>query len=132
MKYGRNDSFGVGVFRETAEHFFLTPDLITSCGILFNCDCQLLFSGIKSDSIDLIFADPPFNLGKDYGTSRFRDLHSNAQYLDWCKQWLLECVRVLKPGGSLFVYNIPKWLIPIGSYLNKVLEFRHWIAITMK
>jgi len=38
----------------------------------------------------------------------------------------------LKPGGSLFVYNLPKWQISIGAYLNERLHFRHWIAITMK
>ena len=93
---------------------------------------MLLFSGIRSESVDLVFADPPFNLGKDYGTSRFRDARPDYHYLEWSKAWLTECIRVLKPGGSLFVYNIPKWLIPIGAYLNEVLEFRHWIAITMK
>ena len=41
-----------------------------------------------------------------------------------------ECVRVLKPGGSLFIYNLPKWNIPIGTYLTEIgMEFRHWISI---
>jgi len=132
MKYRPNDKFGIAVIRETAERLTLVPELITAHGILFNCDCMLLFSGIRSESVDLVFADPPFNLGKDYGTSRFRDARPDYHYLEWSKAWLTECVRVLKPGGSLFVYNIPKWLIPIGAYLNEVLEFRHWIAITMK
>jgi site-specific DNA-methyltransferase (adenine-specific) len=93
---------------------------------------MLLFSGIKSESVDLVFADPPFNLGKDYGTSRFQDVQSDNSYLQWSQAWLSESIRVLKPGGALFVYNIPKWLIPIGAYLNQQLDFRHWIAITMK
>ena len=66
----RNESFGIGVVRETAERFVLAPELITARGILFNCDCMLLFSGMRSESVDLVFADPPFNLGKDYGTHR--------------------------------------------------------------
>ncbi len=132
MHYERNESFGIGVVRETAERFVLAPELITARGILFNCDCMLLFSGMRSESVDLVFADPPFNLGKDYGTHRVHDAHSEEHYLLWCKQWLSECIRVLKPGGSLFIYNIPKWQISIGAYLNERLQFRHWIAITMK
>lgn len=132
MKYRSSEKFGISVVRETAERLTLSPALITSRGILFNCDCMLLFSGIRSDSVDLIFADPPFNLGKDYGTTRFHDSRPDSHYLEWSKAWLKECIRVLKPGGSLFIYNIPKWLIEIGSFLNDHLEFRHWIAITMK
>jgi site-specific DNA-methyltransferase (adenine-specific) len=42
-------------------------------------------------------------------------------------------VRVLKPGGSLFVYNLPKWNIPLGVYLAELgLDFRHWIAVEQK
>lgn len=132
MRFRSNDRFGISVIRETAERLTLIPELMTASGVLFNCDCMLLFSGIRSESVDLIFADPPFNLGKDYGTSRFHNAQPDKHYLEWSKTWLAECVRVLKPGGSLFVYNIPKWLIPIGAYLNELLEFRHWIAITMK
>ena len=41
-----------------------------------------------------------------------------------------ECVRTLKPGGSLFIYNLPKWNISLGGYLNELgMEFRHWIGI---
>ncbi len=40
---------------------------------------------------------------------------------------------MLVPGGSLFVYNLPRWLIPIGSFLiDRQMVFRHWIAVTMK
>lgn len=51
-------------------------------------------------------------------------------YLDWCKRWISQCVRLLKPGGSFFTYNLPKWNIPIGNYLEECgLTFRHWIAV---
>jgi site-specific DNA-methyltransferase (adenine-specific) len=77
----------------------------------------------------VIFADPPFNLGKHYGSKSDDELESD-RYLNWCFEWLTECCRILKPGGSLFIYNLPKWNIPIGAYLlNGGLTFRHWIAI---
>lgn len=79
------------------------------------------------ESVDLVFADPPFNLNKKYNNSR-DDLMEN-EYLKWCYQWMDECIRVLKPTGTLLIHNIPKWLIPFGSHLNtQGMRFRHWIS----
>lgn len=100
-------------------------------GVLYDVDCMRLLPHIRNEAIDTVFADPPFNLGKEYGKSTDDSL-SDESYLDWCKQWLSECLRVLKPGGSLFLYNLPKWNIHLGSFLSaQGLEFRHWIAIEM-
>lgn len=50
--------------------------------------------------------------------------------MDWCHRWLRQCVRVLRPGGSLFVYNLPRWNVTLGHFLEHLgLTFRHWIAI---
>lgn len=43
-----------------------------------------------------------------------------------------ECIRVLKPGGSLFYWNLPIWNVAAAAYLNSRLTFRHWIAVDMK
>lgn len=86
---------------------------------------------IAANSIDTIFADPPFNLGKEYG-HRVNDNREEEDYLHWCRQWLSECIRVLAPGGSLFVYNLPKWNIPVGAFLHEHLTFRHWITVDIK
>jgi site-specific DNA-methyltransferase (adenine-specific) len=79
----------------------------------------------------LAFADPPFNLGKKY-SSNIDDDRASHDYLAWCQQWLDEMVRVLKPGGSLFLWNLPKWNLPLGAYLGGKLTFRHWIAVDIK
>jgi site-specific DNA-methyltransferase (adenine-specific) len=107
--------------------------LATDKGALYQGDSLQLLRQIKADSIDCIFADPPFNLGKNYAPG-VKDLLPEDQYLEWTHRWLTECVRVLKPGGSLFVYHIPKWLFVIGGFLNALdsVQFRHWIAIKMK
>ena len=81
---------------------------------------------IPSDSIDVIFADPPFNLKKNYGN--YKDEKNTDDYLSWCKQWILEMVRITKPSGSIFLHNIPKWLTYYTEFLNEVADFRHWIA----
>lgn len=117
------NGFDVGQFLiDTAK-----PAFVSDLGALFAGDCLDILPKIKSEVIDTVFADPPFNLGKEYG-ERSNDLRPD--YLDWCRAWLDECVRILKPGGALFVYNLPRWNIPIGSHLmERGLDFRHWIAV---
>jgi site-specific DNA-methyltransferase (adenine-specific) len=105
------------------------PTYTTNQGVLFSGDCLKILKNIKKNQIDTIFADPPFNLGKKYG-SNTNDSIPDSEYLKWCKSWVKECVRILKPGGSIFLYNLPKWNILVGEYLYKLkLQFRHWIAI---
>lgn len=75
---------------------------------------------------DLAFADPPYNLAKQY--EDYDDTRAEHDYLEWCNQWLDGMARTLKPGGSLFVLNLPKWALHHAVFLNARLEFRHWIA----
>lgn len=89
-------------------------------------DCLEVMRKIPDNNVDVTFADPPFNLKKKYNS--YYDRHDIEKYLSWCKEWLYEMVRITKPTGSIFVHNIPKWLIPFGSYLNEIATFRHWIA----
>lgn len=84
------------------------------------------------ESIDLVFADPPFNLGKDYGKG-IDDSLVETEYLNWCGEWIAECVRVLKPGGAFFLWNLPRWNVELGHLLNEEgMLFRHWIAVDIK
>ncbi len=89
-------------------------------------DCIEIMQQIPSDSIDVTFADPPFNLKKKYGT--YKDEKDINDYLSWGKQWILEMVRITKPSGSIFLHNIPKWLTYYTGFLNEVADFRQWIA----
>src|ERR1035437_2421062 len=102
----------------------------TEYGSLYQADCMDLLRSIETASVHTFFADPPFNLGKDYGVNGSDDLSESA-YLDWSKTWLREAVRILVPGGALFVYNLPKWLLQVGAYLNSLdgVTFKHWIFV---
>jgi len=107
----------------------ILPVYTTPHGALFSGDCMAVLPHIRDAVIDTVFADPPFNLGKEYGDN-CNDLLPDAHYLDWCMKWTAECVRVLKPGGSFFLYNLPKWNVLLGAHLASLkMEFRHWIAI---
>lgn len=93
---------------------------------VYKGDCLEVMSKIEDNSIDMTFADPPFNLEKKYGT--YNDGKPIEVYVDWCKQWLNEMVRITKPNGSIFVHNVPKWLTYYACILNDIAYFRHWIA----
>ncbi len=104
----------------------------TGMGVLCQGDCLELLPFVRNEVVDTVFADPPFNLSKVYGR-KVNDNRSEDDYVSWCKSWLAQCIRVLKPGGAIYVYCLPKWNIILGNYLRECgLEFRHWIAVNIK
>ena len=107
---------------------------VGSQGILFRADVLDLLANIRAKSIDLVFVDPPFNLGKDYQVAEFNDAMGSEMYRGWCRTWILELIRVLRPGGSFFLYHLPAWLMDFGAWLNvtELLEYKSWIALKMK
>ena len=120
------------------QHIFINkkkipkPYLSTQMGALYEGDCLDILPLLRNETIDTIFADPPFNLGKKYG-ERVNDSLSEHEYLNWCETWILECVRTLKPGGAFFLYNLPKWNIFLANYLLELgMMFKHWIAVNIK
>lgn len=93
---------------------------------LYNGDALELLARVPDGSIDLAFADPPYNLSKRY--SNYRDDINIQRYFEWCDRWLEEYVRVLKPGGSLVTVNLPLWSARHFWYLCRRLTFQNWIA----
>ena len=91
-------------------------------------DAIVLLSEIKSNSVDLIIADPPYNLGKNYGNNH--DLKGFDEYLDFSSSWLKEAHRVLKPTGTIYVFMGVRFI----SYLYEIIErklkmhFNSWIC----
>ncbi len=63
---------------------------------------EALTTQIPDGSVDLVFADPPYNIGKNFNGRRDR-WPSDEAYLSWCYQWLELCISKLKPTGSLYV-----------------------------
>lgn len=110
----------------------IAPSFTTDYGVMFNRDCLDVLRYVKDESIHCVFADPPFNLGKEYENG-VSDSLEQQKYLEWVREWIAECVRILVPGGSIFIYNIPRWQIFIGNILfDQHMTFRNWIAVTMK
>lgn len=107
------------------------PNYETPMGSLYHGDCIDVMKGLESNSVDLIFADPPFNLNKFY-KSEINDSLTNQEYINWSYDWIDECIRILKDGGSFFLWNLPKWNAIFSKYLSDRLNFKHWISTDIK
>ncbi len=66
------------------------------------CDAFAVFDRLPAASFDLLFADPPYNLNKDFGGSKFKQT-SDEQYEDWLNSWLKLCVPLLKNTASVYI-----------------------------
>jgi site-specific DNA-methyltransferase (adenine-specific) len=81
-------------------------------------DCIAALSTLVPDgSVDLIFADPPYNLGKVFNGKREK-WKSTQAYLEWCYQWIDLCVQKLKPRGSMYLMNSTQNMPYIDIYLR--------------
>lgn len=90
---------------------------------LWNSDCLTMLQNIESETVDMVFADPPFNVGIKY--KGYKDDAEN--YRQWCEDWITECFRVLKPTGTFYLMTIDRhleWKMPImakyGHFINLV------------
>jgi len=100
------------------------PEILTNQ--ILEGDCLEKLANIPDNTIDFIFTDPPYNLGKGY--SGYGDDLEIRQYFDWCDKWIAELARVLKPGRTLALLNIPLWSIRHFLFMDTLLQFQNWIA----
>jgi len=71
-------------------------------------DCLEYLKTVEDNSVDLVLTDPPYFIGFDGNKGWDSQWKSEAEYLDWCKQWTQECERVLKPNRMLVVFGTLK------------------------
>ncbi len=96
-------------------------------------DALSLLRALREESASVVFLDPPFNLGKAYGTNGTNaDRKSDAQYRTYLARVIRRACAVLETGGALYLYHLPKWAIQLAGELESCLSFRHWIAVSMK
>ena len=81
---------------------------------------EILRTEVASDSVDLVFVDPPYNIGKKF--ANFHDRWpSDEAYTKWAYQWLDECIRVLKLTGTLYVMTSTQEMPYFDIYLRNKL-----------
>jgi DNA modification methylase len=90
-------------------------------------DCLEVMKKMPSESVDLIITDPPFNIGKDYG-GVYKDNKEFSEYIEWCKEWLQDCIRLLKKTGSLYLFNYPENNAYLLPFLKEHIIFKRWMT----
>jgi site-specific DNA-methyltransferase (adenine-specific) len=80
---------------------------------------------LKDNSSQIILADPPYNIGKDFGNKS--DKQPIEEYLKWSKEWITECIRILKPNGTMFIYGFSETLALLLAQIPYEIN-RRWIV----
>ena len=88
---------------------------------IYHGEALQVLRSIKDSTVDLIFVDPPYNIGKKFGS--FLDKWDTIEdYVKWSYLWIDQCIRVLKPSGSMYVMTstqaMPYFDIYIGSKMT--------------
>ncbi len=98
----------------------LKPNQIV-CG-----DCIEILNGVDEPVADLIFADPPFNIGYKY--DKYHDKVEKKNYIDWTKDWMLACCKALKPSGSFYIAIGDDYAANVKVIADEIgLTMRNWI-----
>lgn len=90
-------------------------------------DCVKEMKKLEPGSVDLVFADPPFNIGMKY--DEYKDSKSRSEYLRWTSEWLQAAVATLKPHGSLFIASGDEFVAELKVRADELgLHLRNWIV----
>jgi len=101
-----------------------TPFFQTNFGELYNCDSVHFLQNLESNSVDLIFADPPYNIKK----AEWDYFNSQREYLDWTLEWVREAQRVLKKTGSLYICGFSEILADIKYVASPFFKHCRWLV----
>ena len=91
---------------------------------IHNEDCIAGMKKIKDESVDIVICDPPYNIGKDFGNDS--DKQKMDDYLLWCDNWITECLRILKPQGTLYIYGFSEILAFIRTRISCNVRWLIW------
>lgn len=81
-------------------------------------DCLEVLKSMKNNSVNLIFADAPYNIGKDFGNNSDK-WESVQAYVDWCKEWIDECLRVLCDNGTMYFMTATQHMPYLDVYVSE-------------
>ena len=97
---------------DSTEHIGNENSLVI-CG-----DSLQILKKIRDNSINLIFADPPYNIGKDFGNNidKWDNIH---EYIEWCKEWIDECFRILKDDGTMYFMTATQHMPYLDIYVSE-------------
>jgi len=91
---------------------------------VLNENCIIGMKKLETESADIIICDPPYNIGKDFGNNS--DKQEMETYLGWCDEWIAECIRILKPNGTLYIYGFSEILAFIRVRIRTNVRWIIW------
>ncbi len=86
-------------------------------GRIIHGDALEVLQQIPDESIDLIFVDPPYNIGKNFA-GRKDKWKTDKDYLDWCYQWIDLCIQKVKPNGTLYLMTSTQFMPYFDLYVR--------------
>ncbi len=94
---------------------------------LYSMDCIEGLKQVDTGSVDLAFADPPFNIGYEYDV--YDDRRRDEEYLEWCRQWISELHRVLKSTGTFWLAIGDEYAAELKLLAQREIGFhcRSWV-----
>jgi DNA modification methylase len=92
---------------------------------VFCGDCRDLMRGLPAGCVDLVFADPPYNIG--YAYDLYEDSTTKEEYVARTEEWVGEAVRVLRPSGSVYVVIGDELAAEVKMILDRRFHWRNWI-----
>ena len=82
---------------------------------------NILQNQIPDESIDLIFVDPPYNIGKNFNGLKDK-WKKEDDYLSWCYQWIDLCIQKLKPSGSMYIMTSTQFMPYFDIFIRKKMD----------
>ncbi|MCE9589988.1 MAG: site-specific DNA-methyltransferase [Planctomycetes bacterium] len=106
------------------------PTLAPPLDTILVGDCLKRMAELPEACTDLIFADPPYNIGYKY--DRYEDKRDDHDYVEWTQDWITACARLLRPSGSFYILIGDEYAAETRLHLKKLerehkLVFRNWI-----
>ena len=101
----------------------LKPQFSYLHGDIYNEDCMVFLKNIDACSVDTVFADPPYNIGK----ADWDDIGTQDEYIEWSLQWIKEASRILKPTGTLYICGFTEILADVRRPAMNYFDNCHWL-----
>ncbi len=112
------------LFHEDGIEVIDEPYFETALGKLFNIDAFDFLKSLDSESVDLIFADPPYNIKK----AEWDTFSSQQEYVEWSLEWIKESERVLKKTGSLYICGFSEIIADIKWAASDLFSGAKWLV----
>lgn len=110
------------VVKESTHCF--APKYCRTNGLLFQADSLVWLQTLKDSSVDMIFADPPYNIKK----AEWDKFESQEQYIEWSILWIKEASRILKPSGSLYICGFSEILADLKRPSMRFFSACRWLV----